>query len=301
MIDRLVVVGAGLIGGSFALALKAAGAVRSVAGLGREPEAMARALELGIVDEVCATPEQAMRGADLVLLAAPVAQTGPILAALLPYLEPHTVITDAGSTKCDVVAAARAMLGSRVGQFVPGHPIAGSESNGPDAAMAGLYRGKKAVLTPLPENDPALVERVAGAWRACGALVHTLSPADHDRVFAAVSHLPHLLAYALVDDIAAKPHAGMLFQYAASGFRDFTRIAGSSPEMWRDISLANRDALLTELDAYLAQLTTLRARLAAADGPGLESVYANAQRARRAWLEAIEAGSPPPPPPQDIE
>ncbi|MGI4716779.1 MAG: prephenate dehydrogenase [Janthinobacterium lividum] len=301
MIDRLVVVGAGLIGGSFALALKAAGAVRSVAGLGRDPEAMARALALGIVDEVCATPEQAMRGADLVLLAAPVAQTGPILAALLPYLEPHTVITDAGSTKCDVVAAARAMLGPRVGQFVPGHPIAGSESNGPDAAMAGLYRGKKAVLTPLPENDPAEVERVASAWRLCGALVHTLSPEDHDRVFAAVSHLPHLLAYALVDDIAAKPHAGMLFQYAASGFRDFTRIAGSSPEMWRDISLANRDALLTELDAYLAQLTTLRARLAAADGPGLESVYANAQRARRAWLEAIEAGSPPPPPPQDIE
>lgn len=301
MIDRLVVVGAGLIGGSFALALKAAGAVRSVAGLGREPQAMARALELGIVDEVCATPEQAMRGADLVLLAAPVGQTGAILASLLPHLEPHTVVTDAGSTKCDVVAAARAALGGRIGQFVPGHPIAGSESNGPDAATAGLYRGKKTVLTPLPENDPALVERVAGAWRACGALVHTLSPADHDRVFAAVSHLPHLLAYALVDDIAAKPHAGMLFQYAASGFRDFTRIAGSSPEMWRDISLANRDALLTELDAYLAQLTTLRARLAAADGPGLESVYANAQRARRAWLEAIEAGSPPPPPTQDIE
>jgi len=301
MIGRLVVVGAGLIGGSFALALKSAGQVGTVAGLGREPQAMARALALGIVDEVCATPEQAMRSADLVLLAAPVGQTGAILASLLPYLEPQTIITDAGSTKCDVVASARAALGERINQFVPGHPIAGSESNGPDAAMAGLYRGKKAVLTPLPENDPADVERVAGAWRACGALVHSLTPQDHDRVFAAVSHLPHLLAYALVDDIAAKPHAGMLFQYAASGFRDFTRIAGSSPEMWRDISLANRDALLTELDAYLAQLTTLRARLAAADGPGLEAVYANAQRARRSWLEAIEAGSPPPPQPQDTE
>ncbi len=293
MIDRLVIVGAGLIGGSFALALKQAGAVRTVAGLGRSPEAMARAQELGIVDEVCTTPQEAMRGADLVLLAAPVGQTGAILAALLPHLEPSTLITDAGSTKCDVVAAARAALGARVSQFVPGHPIAGSESNGPDAATAGLYRGKKTVLTPLPENAPAALERVAGAWRLCGALVHTLSPEDHDRVFAAVSHLPHLLAYALVDDIAAKPHAGMLFQYAASGFRDFTRIAGSSPEMWRDISLANRDALLHELDAYLAQLTTLRALLAAADGPGLESVYANAQRARREWIEAIEAGSPP--------
>jgi prephenate dehydrogenase len=301
MIDRLVIVGVGLIGGSFALALKAAGAVRSVAGLGRSPEAMARALELGIVDEVCDTPGQAMRGADLVLLAAPVGQTGAILASLLPHLEPQTIITDAGSTKCDVVASARAALGARVNQFVPGHPIAGSESNGPDAARAGLYRGKKTVLTPLPENAPAAVERVVSAWRACGSLIHTLSPLDHDRVFAAVSHLPHLLAYALVDDIAAKPHADMLFQYAASGFRDFTRIAGSSPEMWRDISLANRDALLTELDAYLAQLTSLRATLAAADGRGLETVYANAQRARQSWIEAIEAGSPPPPPNQDIE
>jgi prephenate dehydrogenase len=300
-IDRLVVIGVGLIGGSFALALKAAGAVRHVAGLGRDPQAMARALELGIVDEVCTTVQEAMRGADMVLLAAPVGQTGPILASLLPHLEPQTIVTDAGSTKCDVVLAAREALGDRVGQFVPGHPIAGSESNGPDAAMAGLYRGKKTVLTPLPENDPLAVERVAKAWRQCGSLIHTLSPEDHDRVFAAVSHLPHLLAYALVDDIAAKPHANLLFQYAASGFRDFTRIAGSSPEMWRDISLANRAALLTELDAYLAQLTTLRARLAAADGPALETVYANAQRARRAWQEAIEAGSPPPPPNQEIE
>ena len=301
MIDRLVVIGVGLIGGSFALALKAAGAVRHVAGLGRDPLAMARALELGIVDEVCTTVEEAMRGADMVLLAAPVGQTGPILASLLPYLEAQTIVTDAGSTKCDVVLAAREALGGRVNQFVPGHPIAGSESNGPDAAMAGLYRGKKTVLTPLPENDPLAVEKVANAWRQCGALIHTLSPEDHDRVFAAVSHLPHLLAYALVDDIAAKPHASLLFQYAASGFRDFTRIAGSSPEMWRDISLANRAALLTELDAYLAQLNTLRARLAAADGPALETVYANAQRARRAWQEAIEAGSPPPPPNQDTE
>jgi prephenate dehydrogenase len=301
MIERLVVIGVGLIGGSFALALKQAGAVRTVAGLGRDPAAMTRALALGIVDEVCESPEQAMRGADLVLLAAPVGQTGAILASLLPYLEPQTVVTDAGSTKCDVVAAARAALGERVRQFVPGHPIAGSESNGPDAARAELYRGKKTVLTPLPENPPPDVERVAAAWRHCGSLIHTLSARDHDRVFAAVSHLPHLLAYALVDDIAAKPHASLLFQYAASGFRDFTRIAGSSPEMWRDISLANRDALLTELDAYLAQLTSLRAMLAAADGRALETVFANAQRARREWIEAIEAGSPPRPQNQDIE
>ena len=295
MFGKVVIVGVGLIGGSFALGLKAAGAVREVVGVERSPQALARALELGIVDGATASFAEAMRDADLVLLAAPVAQTGAILAALLPYLEPGTVLTDAGSTKSDVAANARAVLGERARQFVPGHPIAGRETNGPDAALPDLYQGKKTVITPLPDNAPGDVGLVAAAWRLCGAVVHTLTPAQHDSVFAAVSHLPHLLAYALVDDIAHKPHADLLFQYAASGFRDFTRIAGSSPEMWRDISLANRDALLTELDAYLAQLTALRARLAANDGPGLEAIYTNAQRARRAWSEAIETAEPPEP------
>ena len=299
MFTKVVIVGVGLIGGSFALGLKAAGAVEHVVGLGRSAQALARARELGIIDEAAASPQDALRGADLVLLAAPVAQTGAILASLLPYLEPQTIVTDAGSTKSDVVAAARAALGERVRQFVPGHPIAGRESNGPDAAIPDLYRGKKTVLAPLPENAPEAVGRVAAAWRTCGAIIHMLTPQEHDKVFAAVSHLPHLLAYALVDDIANKPHADLLFQYAASGFRDFTRIAGSSPEMWRDISLANRDALLGELDAYLAQLTHLRARLAASDGAALEATYANAQRARRAWTEAIETAEKPPRPDQE--
>lgn len=299
MFTKVVIVGVGLIGGSFALGLKAAGAVDRVVGLGRSAQALARARELGIIDEAAASPQEALRGADLVLLAAPVAQTGPILASLLPYLEPQTIVTDAGSTKSDVVAAARAALGDRVKQFVPGHPIAGRESNGPDAAIPDLYRGKKTVLAPLPENAPDAIDKVAAAWRTCGAVIHMLTPQEHDKVFAAVSHLPHLLAYALVDDIAGKPHADLLFQYAASGFRDFTRIAGSSPEMWRDISLANRDALLGELDAYLAQLTHLRARLAAGDGAALEATYANAQRARRAWIEAIETAEKPPAPDQE--
>ena len=292
MLDKVVIVGVGLIGGSFARALRAAGAVKTLVGVGRSPEAMARALELGIVDQV-ATIEAAMQGADLVLIAAPVAQTGRILASLLPYLELQTVVTDAGSTKTDVAQAARAALGERVGQFVPGHPIAGRETNGPDAAIVDLYQGKKTVLTPMPENAAADVARVAAAWRACGAVIHHLTPQEHDKVFASVSHLPHLLAYALVDDIAAKPHADLLFQYAASGFRDFTRIAGSSPEMWRDITLANQSALLAELDAYLAQLTGLRAMLAAGDGAAIEAVYTNAQRARCRWIEAIEAAEAP--------
>lgn len=292
--NKVVIIGVGLIGGSFARALKKAGAVRHVVGIERSAAYGARALALGIVDEV-ASDFAAVADADLVLLAAPVAQTGKILAALAPHLSPGTVVTDAGSTKADVVAAARAALGGRVGQFVPGHPIAGRETNGPDAAIIDLYVGKKFVLTPLAENAAADVEKVAAAWRACGAIIHRLTPEEHDKVFAAVSHLPHLLAYALVDDIASKPHADLLFQYAASGFRDFTRIAGSSPEMWRDISLANSAALLTELDAYMAQLTQLRARLAAGDGATLEAVYGNAQRARRQWIEAIEAAEAPPP------
>jgi len=293
MFDRVVIVGVGLIGGSFALGLKAAGVVDTVVGLERSAQALARARELGIIDVACTDPAQALQGADLVLLAAPVAQTGAILASLLPFLEPHTIVTDAGSTKSDVVAGAREVMKERIRQFVPGHPIAGRESNGPDAAIPDLFRGKKAVLTPLQENPADMVERVAASWRACGAIIHTLTPQEHDRVFAAVSHLPHLLAYALVDDIANKPHADLLFQYAASGFRDFTRIAGSSPEMWRDISLANRESLLGELDAYLSQLSNLRARLAAADGAALEAVYGNAQRARHAWITAIEAAEQP--------
>jgi prephenate dehydrogenase len=298
VLNKVVIFGVGLIGGSFARSLKKAGVVRRIVGMDRSPAFLARALELGIIDEAGegsdAGVAAALRGADIVMLATPVAQTEKILAALAPYLEAGTVVTDAGSTKADVVVAARRALGGKVGQFVPGHPIAGRETNGPDAAIDHLYVGKKVVLTALDENAAQDVERVAAAWQACGAIIHRLTPQEHDKVFAAVSHLPHLLAYALVDDIANKPHADLLFQYAASGFRDFTRIAGSSPEMWRDISLANQAALLTELDAYLAQLTGLRASLAAGDGAGLERVYSNAQRARHQWITAIEAAEAPP-------
>ncbi len=326
MLNKVVIFGVGLIGGSFARALRQAGAVQHIVGVDRSEAFLSHALELGIIDSAAkpgkpgsdprVRPQSAaaaglgsdpwvvpgftglsdaIAGADLILLAAPVAQTARILQSILPHLDANTIVTDAGSTKSDVVAAARAVMGDKVSQFVPGHPIAGRETNGPDAAIVDLYKGKKTVLTPLPENTPAAVERVANAWKSCGAIIHTLTPEDHDKVFAAVSHLPHLLAYALVDDIERKPHSDLLFQYAASGFRDFTRIAGSSPEMWRDISLANQAALLTELDAYLAQLTRLRASLAAGDAAALEATYANAQRARRQWIETIEAAEPPQP------
>lgn len=286
---RVVIFGVGLIGGSFALALKKAGEVQHVIGVGRSVASLQRAVELGIIDEIAVSIESAVRAADLILIAAPVAQTAQILSSILPYLQPGTIVTDAGSTKSDVVASARLAMGDKLRQFVPAHPIAGRELNGPDAALVDLYVGKKTVITRLPENADADVDAVARAWQSCGAVIHYLSPAEHDTVFASVSHLPHLLAYALVDDIARKPHADRLFQYAASGFRDFTRIAGSSPEMWRDITLANRAAILQELDSYTAQLAQLRAHLINADACAIEAIYFSAQSARHNWINAIES------------
>lgn len=288
MLKKIVIFGVGLIGGSFALALRKAGAVEQIVGVGRTAASLLRAKELGIIDVISTSLEESLKKADLVLLAVPVAQTEATLAAIKPYLEKNTIVTDAGSIKGEVVLAARRALGDKVGQFVPGHPIAGLESTGPDAAIADLYVGKKVVLTPLPENSTEQVATVQQAWQQCGAVIHQLTPENHDAVFAAVSHLPHLLAYALVDDIANKEHADLLFQYAASGFRDFTRIAGSSPEMWRDISLTNQDAILTELDAYIAQLTRLRNQLADADGAAIHAMFSNAQRARQNWQRSIE-------------
>ena len=289
MLKKVTIFGVGLIGGSFALALKQAGAVSVVTGVGRRAQTLQRALELGIIDEASTDIASAVKDTDLILIATPVAQTAALLEAIRPHLQPGTIVTDAGSTKTDVVAAARAALGDKIHQFVPGHPIAGREQNGPDAAVADLYVGKKVVLTTLPENTATTIERVANAWQRCGAVVHQLSAEEHDAVFAAVSHLPHLLAYALVNDIASKPHAALLFQYAASGFRDFTRIAGSSPEMWRDITLANKSALLAELDSYTAQLAQLRTLLINEDGPAIEAVFGRAQKARLDWIAAIEA------------
>lgn len=288
-INRLLVVGLGLIGGSFALALKRAGHVEQVLGWDRSQEVMHRALALGIIDSVPASLAQAMQGCDVVMLAVPVAQTGPTLASLLPFVSDLTTLTDSGSTKQDVIEVARTVLGEKFRQFVPGHPIAGRESNGPDAAIAHLYDGKRVVLTPSAECELARLSQVRAAWQACGAQVCELSAFEHDQVFAAVSHLPHLLAFGLVDLFAQQAHAERLFQFAASGFRDFTRIAASSPEMWRDISLANQSALLHELDAYLSHVQNMRSMLAAGDGVALHNVFANAQAARQNWQKTIEA------------
>jgi prephenate dehydrogenase len=290
MTGKVVVCGVGLIGGSFALACKAAlGRRKDVkfVGMGRTRAPLEQALKLGVVDAIATDWATALAGADLVLLGMPVGQMPDVMRALVPHLEPQTLVTDGGSTKSDVVAAARAAFGARIAQFVPGHPIAGAEKSGVAAATAELYVGKRVVLTPLPENPAASVRAVREVWQLCGAKVSELAPAEHDAVFAAVSHLPHLLAYALVHDLAARDNSEQLFGFAAGGFRDFTRIASSHPEMWRDICLANRKALLHELDAYIAELLRTRVLLASADGARLEDMFTTARARRDAWLDSL--------------
>jgi prephenate dehydrogenase len=232
-------------------------------------------------------------GADFVLIAIPVAQCREMFAALAPALDAGAIVTDAGSTKQDVVRAARELLGARLPQFVPGHPIAGNERSGADAADPALYVGRQVILTPLPETSAAAIKRVEAFWTACGARVERLDPARHDRILAAVSHLPHLLAFAFVAELAGRKDSAEYLSNAGSGFRDFTRIAGSSPEMWRDIALANRDALLTELAAYRTALDALALSIEHGDRAALDAMLARAAETRRRWGETA-AGVPAP-------
>ena len=282
---KIVIFGVGLIGGSFALALRRANAVGDVVGFGRSAQTLALAQQLGNIDRIGSDLAAELRDADLVLLATPVAQMKDIFARIAPHLGKHTLITDGGSTKCDVVEAARRHLGKKIAQFIPAHPIAGAELSGPTAALADLYQGKKVVLTPLPENSKDAVARVRKAWELCGAVVSELTPQQHDEVFAAVSHLPHLLSFALVHDLAQRENRDLLLSFAASGFRDFTRIAASSPEMWRDISLANRDALLREVKQYADELYVVYRALENNDAERLEEIFRVASEVRGGWKQ----------------
>jgi prephenate dehydrogenase len=259
---KLAVIGVGLIGGSFALGLKKAKAVSHVVGVGRNQAAAARE-------------------ADVVLVAAPVGQYEAIFSSLQ---KSRALITDAGSTKRDVVAAARKGLGKTVARFVPGHPIAGAEKSGAAAASAELFRNRRVVLTPLAENEEDSIAKVQALWSACGAKVSRMGAEEHDAVLAAVSHLPHLLAFALVHEVAERENSAELFSFAAGGFRDFTRIASSHPEMWRDICVANRDRLLDEVSRFSKKLDHVKALL---DNPEkLEKLFAEARAARDAWIHS---------------
>ncbi|TSH93466.1 prephenate dehydrogenase/arogenate dehydrogenase family protein [Verticiella sediminum] len=285
-IPVLAVVGVGLIGGSFAAALRRTGAVGEVIGVGRNAASLAEAEALGLIDRA-ATAEQAAAEADLVFLSTPVGAMPAVLRAMAPHLRAHAVVTDGGSTKQDVVAAARQGLGECVGQFVPGHPIAGSERSGPSAADPNLYRGRQVILTPLPENTPASIARVESAWRACGAELFRMDPARHDDILASVSHVPHLVAFAFLTHLLRRGDAVERLGHAGSGFRDFSRIAGSSAEMWRDILFANRDAVLAEVGQIQQVLEHYAALLRGGDAEGLEALLAEAAALRRDWLSGI--------------
>ncbi|MBS1173918.1 MAG: tyrA [Burkholderiaceae bacterium] len=286
-IDNLLLIGAGLIGGSLTLALKKANAVQHVTGVGRRESVMREALQLGLIDDFVApnTPEyaQAVARANIIVLAMPVGQTQNVLRDLLPHLAPHTITTDAGSTKQSVYEDALAVLGNKINQFVLAHPIAGREINGPSAALADLYVGKKIMVCPTEHNTTEQIRTVVGMWQTTGGHVYELDLNAHDAIFAAVSHVPHVLAYALMNHVADDALCDDKFAMAGAGFRDFTRIAAASPEMWRDVCLNNRDAIVADLDAYLAHTQALRDKIAASDSDTLLTEFTRASEKRLAW------------------
>ncbi|NLY59754.1 MAG: prephenate dehydrogenase/arogenate dehydrogenase family protein, partial [Gammaproteobacteria bacterium] len=300
MIGRLAVVGLGLIGGSFAKGLRQSGLCREVVGCDPDPVSQKLAVSLGVVDSMAADLPAAVQGADLILLAVPVLAMGSVLQQLARLELGQAVITDTGSTKTAVVEAVRKAYGQVPPRFVPGHPIAGSERSGVEAADAELFRRHKVILTPLDNTDPAALELVSNAWQALGADVENMPLEDHDEVLAATSHLPHLLAFSLVDTLASRSENRDIFRYAAGGFRDFTRIAASDPVMWRDVFLANRDAVLRSLDTFTRDLSRLRTAVEEGDANTLLGVFTRARSARehfskilarRAYMEPMQTQS----------
>jgi len=284
-INKLTIIGVGLIGGSLARAARRAGICGEIVGCGRSRENLQQALELGVIDRMEQDPAHAVQGADLVVVAVPLGAMESVLAQIAPYLAADAVVTDVGSAKASVAAAARRALGAHVSRFVPGHPIAGTEQSGVAASFAELFEGRCVILTPLPESDVQALERVRALWRSSGARVVEMDIAHHDEVLAATSHLPHLLAYALVDTLARMDDSEEIFRYAAGGFRDFTRIASSDPVMWRDICLANREAIVHMLERFAKDLEALTESVRQGDGEQLLALFRRAKAVRDRRVE----------------
>lgn len=289
---RVAIIGVGLMGGSLALALREAGLAGRVVGYGNDPASLRTALARRVIDEAAPDAASAAAGSDLVVLATPVGAMAQSFAAIAPVLSADSLVIDVGSTKRDVIAAARAALGPRLPNFVPCHPIAGKEKAGAALAQATLYRDRKAILTPLPENPAALVERASALWRAIGCQVAQMPAQHHDEVFAAVSHLPHLLAFAYVNGLLDQADGHALMACGGPGFRDFSRIAGSDPAMWRDVLLANRDAVLAQSQAFRRALQQLEEDLRAGAPERLAERLARASSARGQWRLDAGAGDP---------
>jgi prephenate dehydrogenase len=285
MIERLCVIGVGLIGGSLARALREAGFCGEVVGAGRNPDHLRQAVELGVIDRFETDPGRAVAGADMVLIAVPLGAMESAFSTIAGHLAPGAVVTDAGSAKASVIAAAGQAFGRVPDYFVPGHPIAGTENSGVGASMADLYRNRRVILTPLAHTDPAATARVRAMWEAAGACVSEMAPAHHDTVLAATSHLPHVLAFALVDSLARLGDREEIFAYAAGGFRDFTRIASSDPVMWRDICLANAEAIQSMIERFIEDLKTIDRAVQQQNGARLLEIFTSAKRARDQFAE----------------
>jgi prephenate dehydrogenase len=287
-IGRLAVIGVGLIGGSLARALRAAGVVGEIVGCGRGRANLEEAVALGVIDRYTHDIGEAVADADLVFLAVPLGAMREAFNAMREALPATALVTDGGSAKGSVVADCRAAAPELLPRFVPGHPIAGTERNGVAASFAELYQGRRVILTPLAENAPEDVARVRAVWEACGAEVSEMSVVHHDEVLAATSHLPHMLAFGLVDMLARLKENDEIFRYAAGGFRDFTRIASSNPVMWRDICIANRQALGPMLAGFAEEMNLLAARIAAADGEALLEIFERAKAARDRYVDGLK-------------
>jgi prephenate dehydrogenase len=283
MYRQLGVIGCGLIGGSFALALKHAGLAQRVVGYSRTAATTALALRLGVIDEVASSAAAAAAACDIVLIAVPVAATEATLKEIRASLEPGVLLMDAGSTKRDVVDAARRALRERIDCFVPAHPIAGKESSGVEHAEASLYVGHRVILTPLPQTDPALLKRASSVWQSIGAEVRLMSAEQHDAAFAAVSHLPHLLAFAYFKSVAGQPAGDEFLALAGPGFRDFTRIAASDPAVWRDILGSNREEVLKQSQHFRAALESFETAIRSGQGEALEALIRGASEGRADW------------------
>ncbi|MCU7933335.1 MAG: prephenate dehydrogenase/arogenate dehydrogenase family protein [Candidatus Thiodiazotropha sp. (ex Dulcina madagascariensis)] len=287
MIEKLAIIGVGLIGGSVAMALREEGVVKEVVGCGRGRANLEKAIALGVIDHFTHDVAEAVKGADMVLLSVPLGAMHDTLRAMHGHLAGDAVVTDAGSVKGSVVKDVMAVYQGMPGFFVPGHPIAGTERSGAEAAFAELYRNRRVILTPLPETNKDAVERVSRMWRQCGAEVTRMSVEHHDEVLAATSHLPHMLAFTLVDSLARMKENDEIFRFAAGGFRDFTRIASSNPVMWRDICIANQQPLSGMLTRFADELHELAAILERGDGEGLLTIFEYAKRARDKYIDGV--------------
>jgi cyclohexadieny/prephenate dehydrogenase / 3-phosphoshikimate 1-carboxyvinyltransferase len=277
---RVAIVGLGLIGGSIAAGLGKRDLADEVVAFDLNADSLDQGLEQGIIAVAAASVAEAIADADIVVLCAPVLSLKPLLAEVAETVSPTTLITDVGSVKSPIVTAAREVFGDVPAQLVPGHPIAGSERHGVSAANPDLFEQHKVILTPVSETDPRATSRITAFWQALGATVVEMQVAHHDEVLAETSHLPHLLAYALVDTLSAQGDSLEIFQYAAGGFRDFTRIAASDPVMWRDIFQANGPAVLRILDRYMSELEELRGMVESGDAEALQTVFKRAKLAR---------------------